>query len=151
MTGRDSKEYNDLFYLCSLIDYIARKTQNHRSVVVDALGHQRLQHILDLADVYHCDNIDRVSDELIEECSIPEGEFDNIGACVYSIPSYWDIGKVYKRLIRMVAEHDQTDLISALETVYHSWICEYLDDYNGSFYYENPQFIFECYELGEIA
>jgi hypothetical protein len=151
MTGRESKEYNDLFYLCSLIDYIARKTHNHRSVVVDALGHQRLQHILDLADVYHCDNIDRVSDELIEECSIPEGEFDNIGACVYSIPSYWDIGKVYKRLIRMVAEHDQTDLISALETVYHSWICEYLDDYNGSFYYENPQFIFECYELGEIA
>jgi hypothetical protein len=151
MTGRESKEYNDLFYLCSLIDYIARKTRNHRSVVVDALGHQRLEHILDLADVYHCDNIDRVSDDLIAECSIPKGEFDNVGVCVYSIPSYWDIGKVYKRLIRMVAEHDQTDLVSALETVYHSWICEYLDDYNGSFYYENPQFIFECYERGEIA
>jgi hypothetical protein len=151
MTGRESKESNDLFYLCSLIDYIARKTHNHRSVVVDALGHQRLQHIFDLADVYHCDNIDRVSDDFIQECQISNGDFDNVRDCTYAIPSHWDIGKVYKRLILMVAEHDGTDLISALETVYHSWICAYLDDYNGSFYYENPQFIFECYDQGEIA
>ena len=29
---------NDLFFLCSLIDYIARKTKNYRSTVVNALG-----------------------------------------------------------------------------------------------------------------
>jgi hypothetical protein len=130
---------------------MARKTQNHRCVIVDALGCQRLQHILDLADVYHCDNIDRVSDAFIQECNIPTGTFDNVKACTFSIPSHWDMGKVYKRLVRMVAEHDGTDLISALDAVYHSWICEYLDDYNSSFYYENPQFIFESYQLGEIA
>lgn len=151
MTGRESQKQNDLFYLCSLIDYMARKTHNHRNVIVDALGRQRLEHILELADIYHCDNIDRVSDDFIEECQIPRGDFDNVSTCKYAIPSHWDIGKVYKRLILMVAGHDQADIVSTLITVYHSWICSYLDDYNSSFYYENPQFIFESYQLGKIA
>ena len=36
--GRESQKDNDLFYTCSLIDYIARKTKNKRVAVVDALG-----------------------------------------------------------------------------------------------------------------
>ena len=64
--GRESKKDNDLFYTCSLIDYIARKTKNTRADVVNTLGKQRIDKIYDLADVYHCDNIDRVSDDFIE-------------------------------------------------------------------------------------
>ena len=56
--GRVPKKDNDLFYLCGLIDYIARKTKNKRSYVVNRLGKKRLEKIYDLADVYHCDNID---------------------------------------------------------------------------------------------
>ena len=37
MIGRESKESNDLFFTCSLIEYIARKTKNRRAVVVNAL------------------------------------------------------------------------------------------------------------------
>ena len=65
--GRESKKDNDLFYTCSLIDYIARKTKNTRADVVNKLGKQRIDKIYDLADVYHCDNIDRVSDDFIEQ------------------------------------------------------------------------------------
>ena len=65
--GRESKKDNDLFYTCSLIDYIARKTKNTRADVVNKLGKQRIDKIYDLADIYHCDNIDRVSDDFIEE------------------------------------------------------------------------------------
>ena len=36
---------NDLFFTCSLIDYIARKTKNKRSVVVNALGQRQLEKI----------------------------------------------------------------------------------------------------------
>lgn len=36
--GRESTEDNALFYTCSLIDYIARKTKNKRAEVVNALG-----------------------------------------------------------------------------------------------------------------
>lgn len=151
MTGRENKQANDLFYLCALIDYMARKTHNHRVVIVDGLGRQRLQHIYDLADVYHCDNIDRVCQDFLDETAITPGTFDNVGTCLFTIPSHWDIGKVYKRLILMVAQAQNIDPISALIQVYHSWICPYLDDYNGSFYYENPQFIFENFQNGSIV
>ena len=68
--GRESKKDNDLFYTCSLIDYIARKTKNTRKAVVDRLGKQYLEKIYDLADIYHCDNIERVSDDFIAEAEI---------------------------------------------------------------------------------
>lgn len=67
MEGRESRRANDIFFVCSLVDYIARKTKNRRSDVVEALGPQRLGRIVELADVYHSDNIDAVSDRFIEE------------------------------------------------------------------------------------
>lgn len=78
-TGRESRKDNDLFFTCSLIDYIGKKTKNTRADVVNALGKKRLEKIYDLADVYHSDNIDRVSDDFIEECKITKGNFDNVG------------------------------------------------------------------------
>ena len=102
--GREDRKDNDLFFTCSLIDYIARKTKNKRAAVVRLLGEKRLEKIYDLADVYHSDNIDRVSDDFIEEAQIPTGNFDNVGECQYAIPTHWDIGKVYKRLIKRVAK-----------------------------------------------
>lgn len=144
--GRENPKDNDLFYTCSLIDYIARKTKNVRSYVVNQLGKEQIEKIYDLADVYHCDNIERVAEDFINESNIQNGEFDNVGTCQYIIPSYWDIGKVYKRLIKMVAEKENIKVIDALIRVYNSFISEKIDDYNSSVYYENPSYIFTCYE-----
>lgn len=143
--GRENAKDNDLFFTCSLIDYIARKTKNTRADIVNALGKNRLEKIYELADVYHSDNIDRVSDDFIEEASIKNGEFDNVKECKYAIPSYWDIGKVYKRLIKSVAAEEKTGIIDALMKVYNSFISNKIDDYNSSMYYENPSYLLECY------
>lgn len=148
--GRENSKDNDLFYLCSLIDYIARKTKNVRSDIVNKLGKERLEKIYDLADVYHCDNIDRVSEDFIEECDIKKGIFDNVGDCGYAIPSHWDIGKVYKRLIKQVAQSENIDVIDALIKVYNSFISAKIDDYNSSVYYENPSYLFESYREGKV-
>ena len=43
MTGREDKKSNDLFFTCSLIDYIARKTKNRRCDIVDALGRESIE------------------------------------------------------------------------------------------------------------
>lgn len=144
--GRESKKDNDLFYTCSLIEYISRKTKNIRADVVNKLGKDRISKIYELADVYHCDNIDSVSDEFIEESNILPGKFDNVADCTYVVPSNWDIGKVYKRLIKMVAKDEKTEIIDALIEVYNSFISSQIDDYNSSVYYENPNYIFECYK-----
>lgn len=90
---------NDLFFTCSLIEYLGRKTKNRRGIIVNALGKKEISRIYELADIYHSDNIETVSDDFIEKCHIAQGSYDNVSACLYSIPSYWDIGKVYKRLI----------------------------------------------------
>ena len=147
---REDKKDNDLFYTCSLIDYIARKTKNTRATVVNNLGKERLNKIYDLADIYHCDNIERVSDDFIEDAHIGTGDFDNVGCCHYRIPSYWDIGKVYKRLIKQVAVDENSTVIDALMKVYNSFISPKIDDYNSSVYYENPSYIYECYRENQM-
>ena len=76
--GRENPKDNDLFFTCSLIDYIARKTKNERVEVVNQLGKKRLAKIYELADIYHSDNIDRVSDDFIREAGIQTGTFDNV-------------------------------------------------------------------------
>lgn len=144
--GRELQKDNALFFTCGLIDYISRKTKNVRADVVNRLGKDNIRKIYSLADVYHCDNIDSVSDDFIETADIKPGKFDNVANCGYSVPSHWDIGKVYRRLIKMVAADEQIDVIDALIEVYNSFISPMIDDYNSSVYYENPNYIFECYK-----
>ena len=43
--GRESSKDNDLFFTCSLIDYIARKTKNTRMDVVNTLGKNVLKNL----------------------------------------------------------------------------------------------------------
>lgn len=145
MNGREDKKENDLFFTCSLIEYIARKTKNHRSAVVDALGGKRIKKIYELADIYHSDNIDRVSDDFINESGLQNGGFDNVALAKYSVPSHWDIGKIYKRLISGIAETENTDICEALFKAYHSFVTPKIEDYNSSFYYESPQYILDAY------
>ena len=148
--GREPKKDNDLFFTCSLIDYIARKTKNVRADVVNQLGKERIEKIYDLADIYHCDNIDRVSDDFIEEAQIKDGSFDNVKECKYSVPSHWDIGKVYKRLIKQVAEYENISRVDALIKVYNSFLSPKIDDYNSTVYCENPSYLFESYRENKM-
>lgn len=150
MTGRENKKDNDLFYTCSLIDYIARKTKNRRAVIVNALGRDRLAKIYDLADIYHSDNIDRVSDDFIKAAGILPGTFDNVADAKYAVPSHWDIGKVYKRLILGIAKERGIDVIDALIAAYNSFVSDKIDDYNSSFYYDNPQSILQTFLSGKL-
>ena len=149
MIGREDKIANNLFFLCSLIEYIARKTKNHRNVIVNAIGKNDLQHILDLADIYHNENIDKLTSELIEKHSIQEGVFDNILHAKYSVPTHWDIGKVYKRLIIDVSKHGNKSLIDALIEVYNLWLSRKIEDFNSSIYYESPEYLFQSYVAGD--
>jgi len=149
MTGREDKNANHLFFLCSLIEYIGRKTKNHRNVVVNAIGKNELQHIFDLADVYHCENMDKLTFELTEKYNIENGIFDNVANAKYSIPTHWDIGKVYKRLIIGISKKENKPFIDILSEVYNSWLSRKIEDFNSSVYYESPEYLFHSYLIGE--
>ena len=150
MTGREDSKENDLFFTCSLIDYIARKTRNKRADVVHVLGKTSITKIYELADVYHSDNIERVSDDFIESAGIAIGSFDNITTAKYAVPSHWDIGKVYKRLILGIAREKNMDIISALFAAYDSFVSDKIENFNSSFYYDAPQNILNAYLSGRI-
>ncbi|HOI92044.1 MAG TPA: hypothetical protein PLK28_16200 [Candidatus Rifleibacterium sp.] len=149
MTGRENKQDNDLFFVCSLIEYVARQTKNTKADVVAAIGKKKLLKILELADVYHSENIARLTDELISEHNIKPGHFDNLTGCLYAVPTHWDIGKVYKRLVLAIAGETGANVVDLLVEVFNSPIARKIDDFNSSMYYENPDYIHESYKLGK--
>ena len=148
MMGREPKLDNDIFFVCSLIEYIGRVTYNRRSDVVSALGKNVLSRYLELADVYHCEPIENTASDLIEKHSIGHGGFDNT-VIEYNVPTVFDIAKVYKRLIVSIAENSEVAPIDALLDVYGSWISDKISDYTSSMYYENPEYLYLSYLEGE--
>ena len=79
------------------------------------------------------------------------GKYSNVlreGKCRYAVPSYWDIGAVYARLIEDVAEGG--DLIIKLLEVYASWMSEALSRFNSDLFYQSRGYIAECYRAGTI-
>ena len=150
MTGREDRKENDLFYTCSLIEYVGRKTKNTRAAVVNALGRSRISKIYELADVYHSDSLDRVSDDFIQDAMITGGSFDNVASAKYAVPSHWDMGKVYKRLILGISRETGMDIVDALFAAYNSFVSNKIDNYNSSFYYDAPGNILNAYLYGEV-
>lgn len=151
MIGREERKSNDLFFTCSLIDYIARKTKNRRADVVNALGKSAIVKIYDLADIYHSDNIEQVSEDFIRSAQISRGSFDNISSARYAIPSHWDVGKVYKRLILGISKNKNIDVVDALFEAYNSFVSDKIEDFNSSFYYDAPDNILNAFLEGKIS
>lgn len=145
----EPQKNNDLFFTCSLIEYIARKTKNTKKVIVDKLGKENIEKIYELAEVYHSDNIEKVSDEFIEKAQIKNGKYDVTENCEYRIPSFWELGRIYQRLIIKVAEREEK-YIDILMEVLTSWIIEKIDNYNSSMYYESPEYLYACYKEGKV-
>ena len=143
---------NKLFFVCSLIEKIGRERNLTRKEVVSSLGHETVKHIYDYADVLHCEPMAKVADEYIGICKVGTGNYDDVSLCKYAIPSYWDIGKVYARLIEDVAGQDSEEakIIQILEEVYGSWMSDSLSNYNSDLYYQPRDYIRECYLEGEI-
>ena len=139
---------NDLFYVCSLIEYIGRERKLRRADVVSALGEDSIRRIYRYADTFHCEQIAKVADDFITLRSIPSGDFDNVAKCRYAVPGYWDIGAVYARLIEVVA--DGADPVSKLMEVYASWMSDALSRFNSDLFYQSRGYIAECYRAGRI-
>ena len=68
-----AKERNDYFYVCALIEYIARETLNHRGDIVKAIGEEGIKKLLHDAEMDHCLSFEQVSDEVISYYKIKKG------------------------------------------------------------------------------
>lgn len=139
---------NDFFYVCSLIEYIARQTKNKRGAIARALGREGIEKQLYDSKVNHSLSFEQVSDELIEQYKIPYGDFDTITECKYTIPSYTDIGKLYSIMIEDCAEAGQE--IEELMKIFNSFISDKISDFRTDVYYQNPSYLECSYKEGYL-
>lgn len=137
---------NNLFYLCSLIENISRMTFNTKKDIIDKIGKKELEKIYSLAEVYHCEPLEKISEELIIKFQIKNGNYQRN---IFKEPTVWDIGKVFQRLIIMVNNNEE-QYIETLIKVLKSWIIPKIDNYESSLYYESPEYIYTCYKEGKI-
>ena len=144
------KNNSALFYTCSLIEFIGRWQKQRRSELVQLMGKKTLGRIYHYADVFHCEPIEKTADDFITNLNIPEGNYDNVADCRYTVPDYWTIGEVYERLIEDISGDDEEHVIDRLIEVYTSWIDEVISNYNTDFYYQSREYICECYKEGTI-
>jgi hypothetical protein len=139
---------NDLFYVCSLIEFTARQTKNKRAVIVNALGKAGIEKQLLDAEVNHCLSFEQVSSEITEYYHIPQGDFDTISSCKYKIPSYLDIGKLYSIMILDCAK--EGDLADETFKIFSSFISDEISDFSTDLHYQNPSYLECCYQAGYL-
>ena len=143
-------EINDLFFICYMIERVARKIHQHNSYVVNKIGKDELYRLISLASVLHCENPLEVEDRWIEEYQLQTGEFDITDVrseLVEHIPLETQMGKVYQRLIIDTA-NPKEDYVEGLIRVYNNEICEKIDNYECSAYYEPSYVIARAYFNG---
>ena len=142
------KERNDYFYVCALIEYIARETLNHRGDIVSAIGRKGVEKLLHDAEVDHCLSFEQVGDEVISYYKIKNGNFDTISACKYSVPSFLDIGKLYSIMIEDCAKPGNE--VQELINIFNSFISDEISNFNSDLYYQNPNYLEWSYREGKL-
>ena len=144
----DNKLKDDIFYFCTLIEYISRKTKNHRKDVINYFEEDDIKRQLRLAEVNHCLSFEQVSDELIEDLNIPDGDFDTAAECRYTVPSATSIGMLYQGLVLSTMKDD--DAAQAILDVFSSFITDEISDFNSNVYYTNPDYLRCSYLEGKM-
>ena len=141
---------NDLYFICYMIERVARKLHQRNKYVVNSVEPAEWRRLISLANVLHCENPLKVEQEWIDEYELKAGTFDITDfdkELVDEIPRETQIGKVYTRLILSTLGENE-DYIDGMIRVYNNEICETIDNYNASAYYEPSYVITRAYNEG---
>lgn len=141
---------NDLYFICYMIERIARKLHQKNSYIVNSIGKEELEHLVSVANVLHSQNPLAVEDDWIQEYILTEGDFDITVVdreLVEKIPTPTQMGKVYQRLISDTLEQGETE-VEGIIRIYNDDICDVIDNYNCSAYYEPSYVIARAYRNG---
>lgn len=146
------EQFNDVHYVCALIEYTARETGNFPVVVAKALDVAGVRRQLELASVNHCLTFAEVSEELVEAYHIPTGE-RRMDAYKYELPYYLDIGYLYADLVEDVCPAEKPDMDALAQSIYDvftSFLSTEISNFDSSLYYSGREYLKCCYEDGKI-
>ena len=143
-------EKNDVYFICYMVERVARRLHQHNRYVINQIGKDNLEHLVSVANVLHAENPLAVEDDWIEEYGLTEGNFDIAAVdpeLVTQIPSASQMGKVYQRLIYDTMQPGESE-VAGIIRVYNDKICDVIDNYNCSAYYEPSYVIARAYRNG---
>jgi hypothetical protein len=146
--SNDTISVNDLYFVCYMIECVARKLRQKNKYVVNTIGKENLYHILSCAETLHCENPEKVANNWIEDYKLETGTFNITAVDPYyvdKIPSALDMGAVYQRLIVSTMSTNE-DYVDGILRVYNDPICKKLDYYNCGAYYEPSYCITKAYQ-----
>ena len=141
---------NDLYFLCYMIERTARKLHQKNKYVVNSISKDEWDRLISLANVLHCENPLKIEADWIEAYQLKRGDFDITAVnpeLVDEIPSETQMGKVYTRLILATLQPGE-DYVDGMIRVYNDEICNIIDNYNSSAYYEPSYVITRAYNDG---
>ena len=143
-------EQNDLYFICYMIERVARHIHQKNSYVVNKIEKKGFEHLLSVANVLHSENPLKVENDWIKEYNLEEGCFDISDVnkdLVEKIPTALEMGSVYKRLI-INTMNPKEDYADGIIRVYNNNICNVIDNYNCSAFYEPSYIIAKAYKAG---
>lgn len=143
-------EEDDLFFICYMLERVARHLHQRNKYVVNAIGKEELTHLISVANVLHSENPLKVQSDWIEQYNLKSGDFDitNVDKeLAERIPTELEMGSVYKRLILDTMDTKE-DFVDGIIRVYNNDICEVIDNYNCSAFYEPSYVIARAYQNG---
>ena len=141
---------NDLYFICYMIERVARKLHQRNAYVANKIGKEELTRLISLANVLHCENPLKVEEEWIQEYELEQGTHHILDVdedLVNNPPTATQMGKVYTRLITDTRLPEE-DYIEGLLRIYNDSICQVIDNYNSSAYYEPSYVIARAYNNG---
>ena len=141
---------DDLYYICYMIERIARHLHQKNKYVVNSIGRDELYHLISCAKAFHCENPKDVEQHWIDDYSLNEGDFDITAVdpeLAEIIPSPLEMGDVYQRLIVDTMDSKE-DYVDGIMRVYNDEICDTIDNYNCSAFYEPSYVIARAYQAG---
>ena len=142
---------NDLYFICYMIERVARKLHQRNRYVVNHIGKEELKHLISVANVLHAENPLAVEDAWIRDYALEKGDTDvtlvdkNL---VDNIPTPLQMGKVYQRLITDTFADPDENYVDGIVRVYNNEICDVIDNYNCSAYYEPSYVVARAYLNG---
>ena len=135
--------FDDVFFVCCIIEHTARKTKNKRGKILNTIGRIGLLKELKDAEISHCLAFDRNVEDWVENYKITEGDFDTISNCKYFIPSSTDIGYQYARLIQELNKGEE--ISETFERVFDNFLSDRISNFNSSFFSAGLDYLVECY------
>ena len=141
---------NDLYFICYMIERVARHIRQRNKYVVNTIGRDGLYHLISVANVLHSENPLKVEADWIRDYELKDGDFDVTDVdkeLAGRIPTPLEMGDVYKRLIRDTLGSKE-DYVDGLIRVYNNEICDVIDNYNCSAFYEPSYVVARAYQAG---